>query len=144
MRDLDKEGAAHKAIADEAAEKVERQTMLAAAQPDGSLAKVDAERILGQMQQNAAIAQTNRSLFESEGQCPDGGRRSRALTLLQRYVLNNLDHVRPWPYKLKTVGARQRYMLEGKECTAQITGLVVRGRVKVTDGQPERTGKAED
>ncbi len=160
MRDLEKEGAAHRAMADEAAQKVERQTEVAAAQVQGSMAHEHAERLLGQMRQNAAIAATNRSLFAEEisdapapGPAPSppsstvplrAPRKTRPITALQRHVLDHLDRVELWPFKLQVLSPRRRYTLDGKDCTPQVTSLAVRGAVRVRDGRLERTGKAED
>ena len=156
MRDLEKEGAAHRAMADEAAHKVERQTKLAAAQVQGSMAHEDAERLLGRMWQNASIAATNRSLFAQEigdatapGPAPSRApmrapRKTRPITALQRYVLDHLDRVELWPFKLQVISPRRRYTLDGKDCTPQVTSLAVRGAVRVRDGRLERTGMAED
>lgn len=57
-----------------------------------------------------------------------------ALTSMQRHVLANLDRVVDFPYKLNKPQSLRRYQLDGKECSMQITGLVVRGCVREAAG----------
>ena len=157
MRALEKEGAAQRAMADEAAHKVDLQTKLAAAQVQGSLAHEDAERLLGRMRQNASLVTTNRSpcFAEEIGDAPAFGpsptpgplrapRKTRPITALQRYVLDHLDRVELWPFKLQVISPHRRYTLDGKNCTPQVTSLAVRRAVRVRDGRLERTGVAGD
>ena len=64
---------------------------------------------------------------------------TRPTTSMQKHVLANLERVVDKPYKLNVASPLRHYSLDGKECTAQITSLAVRGLVKMRDGRLERT-----
>lgn len=129
MRDLEREAAAH---------------------VQGALAQDGAEQLLGLTRQNAA---TSRFLFADalgRGDAPapsptplHASRKRRPITAQQRHVLDHLARVELWPFKLQVLSTRRRYTLDGKDCSAQITSLVVRGAVRVRDGRLERTDVAD-
>jgi hypothetical protein len=55
-----------------------------------------------------------------------------ALTGKQAHVLANLDRVVKRPYKVHTPSQRDRFDLDGWDCTPQISSLIVRKQVKRT------------
>ena len=51
----------------------------------------------------------------------------------QQHVLANLERVKDRPYKVVVNSPHKRYELDGQDCSQEVTGLVVRGLVSVTN-----------
>lgn len=55
-----------------------------------------------------------------------------SITAKQAFVLDNLPSVRPTPYKVNVKWKRERFELNGEDCTPQITSLAVKGLIRRT------------
>ena len=52
------------------------------------------------------------------------------LTPKQNHVLTNLERIAPIPRKLTVTDRRERFSLDGWDCTQQVTSLIVRKEVR--------------